>query len=123
MWLQVINDVGYTDSDLAAHRARLDSDIEGAVAAAQLHAVPGLSPTAQSREDAAARAAEAMDTLIAQRKMPRRAAGRRSTSPADRVLAAAGRGGQAMGSLGMPPHPVGMPPSERVSSFYSSLYQ
>lgn len=140
-----VNDVGYSDADVAAHRARLGTDTAAALAARALHAVPGAAPSDAGRARAlsmarasalaalaagriagVARNASAADALAAATADGGAALldamlARAGPSAASRAAAAAGGGAAAMG-LGLPPHPIGMPPAERLGSFYSSLY-
>ena len=61
----VINDIGYTNEDIAAHRVRLDSDVEGARASAALHAVPGAAPSEAGRDHAMSYARDMVEALRA----------------------------------------------------------
>lgn len=139
-----VTDVGYTDADVEAHRARLDRDAAGAVAARALHAVPGREPSDAGRAAAASSAAAAAEAALARTPSgrawlaahggagaagapalaelaSRRRGGANSALPTAMTADRAGAGAATMG-LGLPPHPVGMPPAERLGSFYSSLY-
>ena len=112
-----MNDVGYTEADVTAHRVQMDADAAGALQSSAMHRVPGAHPSERGRERVESLAAAALEAWEAKGNIaplsgiapPPPPVGRRSTPLGSE-------------SLGLPPHPIGMSPSDRLGSLYSSLY-